>query len=426
MKKGAADERSPSIKEPLIIVIGTLIICAGLIASFFVFKSYFAAAKKELPTIAINLKDITLEEYKNGNKKTKYPGNTVEISNNSQKTEYEDVEVRGRGNSTWGLPKPPFQIKFSKKTDLLGLGEAKNWVLLANYLDHSSLRNDIAFKLADMLEEKYATKGEFVRVTVDDEYLGVYYLTHKMETKTGSVDLQDEYGVLMELDELHRPTEDCIDTSNNLCMTIKDTVADEDEETEIRDKAVAAFMEDYNKYEAAVKAKDYKTVSELVDVESLAQYFLINEFAVNPDAYISSLYFYKDGFDDKIHAGPVWDFDYAFANPEWNYWNSNGFSLSPYTTTVFKAVSTGVANEVYQLLDTPEFMTEVKRVFSEKLSGKGEELIGWVKQRANLIKEELAANSEKWEIENAEEDTEELIDWVRRRFDYFEYTYGRK
>ena len=73
----------------------------------------------------------------------------------------------------------------------------------------------------------------------------------------------------------------------------------------------------------------------------------------------------------------------------------------------------------------PEFMAEVKSVFAEKLSGKGEELVGWVKQRADLIKEELAADSEKWEIENAEEDTENLIDWVRRRFDYFEYTYGR-
>ena len=427
MKKGATERQSSSIKEPLILIIGTLIICVGLIASFIVFKNYYSSLKKELPTIAIDLKDITLEDFRLGDKKAKYSGNTFKISSDGQSREYEDIEVRGRGNSTWGLPKPPFQIKFNESIDLFGLGEAKKWVLLANYYDHSNLRNDLAFKLADMLEEKYAMRGEFVKVTVDGDYIGVYYLTHKMEAKKGSVDLQSKYGVLMEVDELHRSTEDCIDTSNKICMTVKDTVADEDEESEIRDRAIEAFMEDYNAYEAAVRAKDFEAVSEIVDIESLAQYFLINEFAVNPDAYNSSLYFYKDGLDDKIHAGPIWDYDYAFANPEWDYWNTNGYSISPYSTTLFKLdQSAVVAKEVYQLLEMPEFMTEVKKVFAEKLSGRSEELISWLKQRAASIKEEALADAARGGIGNTEEDTENLIDWVRRRFDYFEYTYGRK
>ena len=238
----------------------------------------------------------------------------------------------------------------------------------------------------------------------------------------------------MEVDILHRDTEDCIDTNSGVCMTIKDTVADEDEEAEIRDRAVKAFMDDYNKYEAAVRAKDYEALSEIVDVESLAQYFIISEFSVNPDAYVSSLYFYKDGFDDKIHAGPVWDYDYAFANRGW-VWGKEGDEniYSPYTTAVFRqstepkteAEEGAIAAEFYKLIDMPEFQEEVKKIFKEKLSGRGEELVKWLTERAELIKEETLADAEKWGFEGVEEDTEELIDWVRRRFDYFEYTYGK-
>lgn len=420
VSKEIGDRRS--IKLILTILISTVILCAGGIAAFILCRG---DEKKELPTFNISLKDITLEDFQKGGKKTKYPGNEIEVVNDGESIDYQDVEVRGRGNSTWGLPKPPFQIKFNDTIDFFGLGGAKKWVLLANYVDSSNLRNDIAFKLADMLGEKYATRGEFVKVNVDGEYLGIYYLTHKMETKKGSVNLKDNYGVLMEIDNLHRDTEDCIDTSYGNCMTIKDTVADEDEETEIRDEAVAAFMKQYNQYEEAVRAKDYEALTELIDIESFAEYFLVSEFSVNPDAYSSSVYFYKDGLDDKIHAGPIWDYDYAFSNRKW-VWRADDSVFSPYNTTAFRsAADQNTTMEYYYMLDMPEFTNEVKRVYQEKLSGKSKELLSWLKGRAELIKEETLADAERWDFDDTMEDTEYLIDWVRRRYDYLEWTYGK-
>ena len=48
-----------------------------------------------------------------------------------------DMSMKGRGNTTWGLPKKPYQIKLDSKQDILGMGKAKKWVLLANYGDRS-------------------------------------------------------------------------------------------------------------------------------------------------------------------------------------------------------------------------------------------------------------------------------------------------
>lgn len=36
------------------------------------------------------------------------------------------ITIKGRGNSTWGLPKKPYQIKFEEKTDMLGMARPKS------------------------------------------------------------------------------------------------------------------------------------------------------------------------------------------------------------------------------------------------------------------------------------------------------------
>ena len=49
-----------------------------------------------------------------------------------------------------------------------------------------------------------------------------------------------------------------------------------------------------------------------VDIESFAKHYLINKLVRNADAYRSSFYMYQDGKNDKIHVGPIWDYDLAF------------------------------------------------------------------------------------------------------------------
>lgn len=59
-----------------------------------------------------------------------------------------EIEIRGRGNSTWNFPKKPYKIKLNKKAGLLGMNESKQWILLANYADKSLIRNEVGFELS--------------------------------------------------------------------------------------------------------------------------------------------------------------------------------------------------------------------------------------------------------------------------------------
>lgn len=50
-----------------------------------------------------------------------------------------------------GIPKKPYRLKLDKKTSILGLPEAKNRVLLANFQDYTLMTNAVAMKIGQLL-----------------------------------------------------------------------------------------------------------------------------------------------------------------------------------------------------------------------------------------------------------------------------------
>ena len=104
------------------------------------------------------------------------------------------TEVRTRGNTTDTYAKKPFQIKFSSKIDLYGMGKAKTWVLLANYLDQSYIRNSVMYKLAKSLGMN-ASDFQNVELYIDGKYQGIYLLCEKVNINASRVnitELEDE------------------------------------------------------------------------------------------------------------------------------------------------------------------------------------------------------------------------------------------
>ena len=263
-------------------------------------KEYNKYPDREIARINVVLNDTSLDEIKGGTKDIKYDGNKVEVYDDEKVLKFDGVEIKGRGNSTWSQRKKPFQLKFKEGVNLLGLGKARKWVLLANYFDASYIRNDVVFLLAEMLDEKYNSRGEFVELYFDGEYEGLYYLTHKIEIAKTSVDLKEKDGVLFEIDTLHKNQENCYTSYFGDCLLLSDIVS-EDEKNE--EKTKNSFIDSFNRLEKAAEAGNFNRVAKLIDVESFAKYYLINEFTVNPDAYSSSFYLYKDGKNDRFMRG---------------------------------------------------------------------------------------------------------------------------
>ena len=393
-----------------------------------------------VPRINITLNGVSLEEINAGSKDVQYEGNWLDLYEGDEKTlEAENVRVKGRGNATWEwVPdKKPYKIKFEKKVDLFGLGKAKKWNLLANHMDDSNLRNDTAFYLANMLGMEYAYSGKYVELYIDGEYRGLYYLTRGVEISNTTVDLRNPLGVLVELDNIYGELEEySARTINDDVMAVKDVVSEDNAKI-----AFNGFMDDFNIFELALNESDFEKVAEVIDVESFAKYYLLSEFTVNPDAYWTSFYFYKDGVNDKIHAGPGWDYDFALANRGWGNWLGERF-YSPTESMIRKEElkplefyldnglsaeqyknSTNISDIIYRLMEMREFRSVVNAVYNDTLLGKKISLLNHLNDRKNEISKAAHANEEVWGRNTFETEAARLADWIERRYDYMDETF---
>lgn len=112
----------------------------------------------------------------------------------------QEVEFRGRGNSSWRFDKKPYRFKMKSKSSVCGLAKAKTFVLIANYIDCSQMRNATALWLSNHLEMPYANHCIPVKVYLNGIDKGQYMLTEKIGIGSGSVDIDETTGMLFELD----------------------------------------------------------------------------------------------------------------------------------------------------------------------------------------------------------------------------------
>ena len=76
------------------------------------------------------------------------------------------------------------------------------------------------------------------------------------------------------------------------------------------------------------------------------------------------------------------------------------------------------------MMEVPELREEVSKIFVERMSGREEELVGEIYRVAERIYEAAKTNEEKWRGGNFGAELESLVDWVKKRYEYFEEEYG--
>ena len=274
-----------------------------------------------------------------------YPDGTVNV-------DHALCGVRLRGNTTQEYPKKPFAIKLTSKASVLGMPEHKRWVLLANWLDHSMIRNTVAFDIAHAIESAVAVKsnnlaqgipwnvhGYNVELVVDGHYVGNYYLCEQIKIDDDRLAIKDSYedvikensaptladcGYLLEFDS-KEDNDPKFTTDNNVPVKFKDD--------KISGTTLAAAIEEkVQRIEDNLDAGSYKAAYNDLDINSVVDQFLIWELTMNREyGDPGSVYMFMDG-DGKLSAGPVWDFDRGtFQNQEeaTSLGNSTSYRVKP-------------------------------------------------------------------------------------------------
>lgn len=387
-------------------ILGMFMVFAMLLAGFMLCGR--ARAEEEtvdngLPVVYINIDESkgTIAAMNESEDHSVRCYGSVDILNTGDE-DYENLElsfIRGRGNSTWTFDKKPYAMKFEKSVDLLRMGKNKNWVLLANRLDPTMMNNSIALYMAEEFGMEYTPKGVPVDVVMNGEYLGSYLLAGQVRVGKTRVDIDEleqedndpediTGGYLLAVGgQKEELPEKMINTENEMVFVCESPEFENGEyENEAQKEYITNYIQNLENAIMSDAENDFseRTYTDFLDVDSAVDYWLLQEFMRNPDAFSTgSTYLYKKR-GGKLFYGPLWDLDAAFS-----------------LDLPLDSIGNTLINVWYERLFTdPEFAGRVKERWSELgsvVDGVVEEN-GMLDQYAARIKQSWIADYNLWGI----------------------------
>lgn len=230
------------------------------------------------------------------------------------------IGIELRGNSTQGFPKKPYTFETrdslgqNLNVSLFGWPAENDWILRASYLDHTFIRNG----LANCMSRKngwWASRTQLVELVLNGEYQGIYVFMEKIKPDKGRVDI-----ATLNPDEITEPEigggyiweitgfQTNIGESRNLKFPKIEEAAPEQ---------IAYLQQCDNEFRKAMSSKSFADslvgYHAWINVPSFINELIVQEAMRNSDAYGWSGYFHKNK-EEKINAGPVWDFDQSAGN----------------------------------------------------------------------------------------------------------------
>ena len=268
---------------------------------------------------------------------------------------YESVQMKGRGNSTWGQPKKPYAIKLDKKAEVFGMPEHKRWCLLADYFDPGVIRNNLAYYIGREISTlDWSPRTQEVELVLNGRYNGVYLLCEQIKIDENRVNVGDD-GFIMEVDARAVDETDPYFRVSHISMPI--AVKDYDEED-----GSLEYVKDYvSRADALLFSDDYLDAENgwksMIDMNSFVEWYLIKEIAKDNDAIFFSSCYMNLKRNGKLEMGPIWDFDISMGN----YFQEGGTQVANNPEGFYIKNVTW-----YQRMFTdPEFVDLVKNRFND-------------------------------------------------------------
>lgn len=278
--------------------------------------------------------------------------------------------IRGRGNSSWGKEKKPFNITLSEAVLMPGnSGKESEFALVASN-DISFLRNRISGGMAEAMGA-FHEEGCRVNLYVNNSFEGVYEIYRRITPESlGIWNLEEETELLNRYQgEVSQVTTGAVWDDWNQSITGKwwdfeknpeditgGYILEMDQAERYGDEASGFILgggayvvskspsrlsEEQYRYisdyvqecegvlMAAAGQKGAEELSYYIDIPSFVAKYLVEEVSKNIDCSSTSQYFYKDR-EGVLYAGPVWDYDCAYGTDRFqegiDYLDPEGFS----------------------------------------------------------------------------------------------------
>lgn len=281
-------------------------------------------------------------------------------------------KIKGRGNTSWEQEKKPYNITLQDSVTLPGMtGQTTDYSLVSSS-DLTFLRNRISNEMGEL-----AGTGSMacirVNLYINNSFEGVYELYQRITPENMNLsdleELTEQANPLRSEESLNQLTTGLTlddwnqsitgkwwDYENNPENITGGYILEADNAmrysgeasgfilesgaymvakspaylSEAQYQYISSYVQECeNVMRESVGLDDYQALSAYIDIPSFVGKYLVEEVSKNIDCSSTSQYFYKDQ-DGLLHAGPVWDYDWAYGveriQEEIDYMDPTGFS----------------------------------------------------------------------------------------------------
>lgn len=314
-----------------------------------------------LPVLSIGTVGSITTDWQEGCKFSSTDGNV---------TFSETIAFRGRGGSFSEERKNNYGIKFESKQSLLGLPKGKRWILISNGDDETLIRCRLALDLyKTYLNTTWSPNVSPCELVIDGMYQGSYLLAEQIRVTDERV--PDGYILSIELEE----DEDDDVFHSEISKKIFVCQDPEAGSIGVRLFRTKEVVDDFEKLLFSENETDRKSALEMIDLNSFADWFILNEVAKNEKGFDDECYLVITA-DKKIKMGPIWDLGGYFGNLDSEDVEGWAVKNTPWISRLLN--DEAFSNLVYQ---------RFKKIYSSK-----ESVMSLIEQYAGEMKSSLLAD----------------------------------
>lgn len=266
------------------------------------------------------------------------------------------IKVRGNSSADPSLPKFQYTLKLETEggeeqpLSMMGIGTDDTWILSPAVRDKSRIRNYLAYNIAGQLEASTPDLRycEVLFAKGDSYYFGgLYMMCESIKVSPERVDIQKDAtgyhvgtGYLL-LRDRYSDGKVILDTwgtregyntlnTDNTEKTFFSLEYPKNEAATL--EFIVSVEKEISQIEMALYSRNGNSLNPIekwIDLDSFADYLVINEFFCNYDAGLHSTYMYKSPYG-KLTAGPYWDYDGAMDNWSYSLLNNETFVFWDY------------------------------------------------------------------------------------------------
>ena len=348
-------------------------------------------------------------------RKTEFPSYLQIYGERAPESGVYSLTVRGRGNSSFMMPKYGLKLEFTDKVSLFGMPANRDWALIGNYGDKTHLRNFMMTRLSEWLGSRYTPRCRYVELYLNRKYMGLYLLSETVKVGKNRVNIaENDSSFLFEKESAKKQDPPLVISSMGYPFHVKSPQNLKPESAEMLQSHLDAF-------EAYLRAPgDFPETGmrDWIDVDDFMPYYWVQEYSKNEDGRFGRSIFITWEKGQPMRFGPLWDFDISFGNESYKEnrpfdgWYIRRYAWFGY---IFRDDSVRSCARDYWLKhrDLFESLIDSVPLYASNIS--------------RVLKNEyrrwpIMQNTENWALkdpyENYEEAQDSLVLWMKARYEW--------